>query len=247
MQREKTWRYYLFQPYKWLIYGPVLVLSMLMAAVFILICCRWLPRFCNQKVAPGWCSLNTISAFTSVEVRGQQQLDPNQSYIIVANHLSHFDIFLLYGRLGLDIRWVMKQELRSLPFFGVAAEKLGHIYIDRSDRTRAHAQLREAQDKFTPGSSIIFFPEGTRSEGGALLPFKKGAFVMAKQMRLPVLPVVLSGTESVLPPRSLDLYPGHTVMTILEPISQDDVISMSHDDLKERARNAILTEQQGQR
>lgn len=246
MQRQKNWRYYLFQPYKWLVFGPVLVLSMLLAAVFILLFCRWLPRFCNQKVAPGWCSLNTLTALSSVDVRGQQRMDPRQSYIIVANHLSHFDIFLLYGRLGLDIRWVMKQELRSLPFFGVAAEKLGHIYIDRSDRAKAHAQLREAQLKFTPGSSIIFFPEGTRSESGALLPFKSGAFVMAKQMQLPILPVVLAGTGAVAPPKSLDLYPGKTVMTVLEPIPESDVINMSHEDLKERARNAILAQQQSE-
>ncbi len=244
MQREKNWRYYLFQPYKWLVFGPVLVLSMLLAAIFILLFCRWCPRFCNQKVAPGWCSLNTLTALSSVEVRGQERMDPRQSYIIVANHLSHFDIFLLYGRLGLDIRWVMKQELRSLPFFGIAAEKLGHIYIDRSDRAKAHKQLREAQQKFTPGSSIIFFPEGTRSEKGVLLPFKSGAFVMAKQMQLPILPVVLAGTDAVVPARSLDLYPGKTVMTVLEPISKEDVISLSHDQLKQRARNAILNEQQ---
>ncbi|MEM8498463.1 MAG: lysophospholipid acyltransferase family protein [Pseudomonadota bacterium] len=243
MQRQKNWRYYLFQPYKWLVFGPVLVLSMLLAAVFILLFCRWLPRFCNQKVAPGWCSLNTMTALSSVDVRGRQRMDPNQSYIIVANHLSHFDIFLLYGRLGLDIRWVMKQELRSLPFFGVAAEKLGHIYVDRSDRAKAHAQLKEAQQKFTPGSSIIFFPEGTRGEGGGLLPFKSGAFVMAKQMQLPILPVVLAGTDAVAPARSLDLYPGKTVMTVLEPIAQNDVIELSHEELKERARNAIQTEQ----
>lgn len=242
MQREKNWRYYLFQPYKWLVYGPLLVLSMLLAAIFILLFCRWCPRFCNQKVAPGWCALNTLTAFSRVDVHGQQHMNPNQSYIIVANHLSHFDIFLLYGRLGLDIRWVMKQELRSLPFFGVAAEKLGHIYIDRKDRSKAHAQLKGAQEKFTRGSSIIFFPEGTRSEQGTLLPFKSGAFVMAKQMQLPILPVVLAGTDAVLPPRSLDLYPGNTVMTVLEPIPQADVISMSHDELKQRARNAMQTE-----
>lgn len=244
MQRQKNWRYYLFQPYKWLVYGPVLVLSMLLAAIFILLFCRWLPRFCNQKVAPGWCTLNTLTALSTVDVRGQQRMIPGQSYIIVANHLSHFDIFLLYGRLGLDIRWVMKQELRSLPFFGVAAEKLGHIYVDRSDRAKARAQLKEAQQKFTPGSSIIFFPEGTRSEGSALLPFKSGAFVMAKQMQLPILPVVLAGTDAVVPPRTLDLYPGKTVMTVLEPIGQNDVTKLSHEELKERARNAIQTEQQ---
>ncbi|MFK7730674.1 MAG: lysophospholipid acyltransferase family protein [Pseudomonadales bacterium] len=244
MQRQKNWRYYLFQPYKWLVFGPLLVLSMLLAAVFIVLFGRWCPRFCNQKLAPGWCSLNTLTALSSVDVSGQHRIDPGQSYIIVANHLSHFDIFLLYGRLGLDIRWVMKQELRSLPFFGVAAEKLGHIYIDRSDRDKAHAQLKAAQQKFSSGSSIIFFPEGTRSEGGALLPFKSGAFVMAKQMQLPILPVVLSGTDAVAPPRSLDLYPGKTVMTVLEPIPADDVINMNHEELKERARNAIQLAQQ---
>ena len=86
-----------------------------------------------------------------------------QSYVIVSNHQSQYDILLMYGWLGTDFRWVMKKELRRVPVLGLACEKLGHIYVDRSDSAAAVASLNAARKKLVNGTSVVFFPEGTRS------------------------------------------------------------------------------------
>lgn len=239
MSRKKDWRYYLFQPYKWLVFGPVLALSMIIGALIVLLVGRWFPRFCNRGVAAGWCVLNTYTSLSKINTLGAELIDKQQSYIIVANHLSHFDIFLLYGWLGLDIRWVMKQELRKIPLFGSACEALGHIYIDRGNHEVAQAQLSAARESFVPGTSIVFFPEGTRNTSGELKSFKSGAFIMAKQMQLPILPIALVGTDEIAPARTLDLFPGTAEVRILPPIAVEEVMELSSNQLKERARDAI--------
>ncbi len=239
MKRRNIWLYSLFQPYKWLVFGPLLVLSTALAGSFIILFGRWLPRFCNQRVAPGWCRFIAAIALSATQVNGRANLVPGQSYIVVANHQSHFDILALYGSLGLDLRWVMKQELRKIPVFGRAAEELGHIYVDRRNRQRAREQMAAARKGFRPGTSVLFFPEGTRSDNGELLPFKSGAFAMAKQLELPILPVALSGTRDIAPARSLDLFPGTAQMTVLEPIPSSEVCALDIEDLIERSRRQL--------
>ncbi len=176
---------------------------------------------------------------STIKVKDLAAINTEQSYIVVANHISHFDILALFGWLDLDIKWVMKQELRKVPFIGGATAALGNIFIDRKDHSRALQQLRDAQKRFRPGTSIIFFPEGTRQTGQTLGHFKKGAFVMAKQLGLPILPVVLQGTDKVFPAKTLDLYPGHMTMSLLAPITVDEVQRLSAEELTAKTRSAI--------
>ena len=152
-----------------------------------------------------------------VEVHGRHHLLPGQSYVIVANHLSQFDIFVLYGYLGVDFRWVMKHELRKIPVIGICCEKLGHVFINRDNTEAAIASLNEARARLANGASVLFFPEGTRSRDGQLKSFKKGAFKMAQDLHMPVLPVTLSGTFDILPAGTLRLHPGATARLILHP------------------------------
>jgi 1-acyl-sn-glycerol-3-phosphate acyltransferase len=139
--------------------------------------------------------------------------------VIVANHQSHYDIFLLYGWLGVDFKWVMKQELRKAPMIGVACDRLGHIFVDRSDRQAAIASLQTAKERIRNGTSVFFFPEGTRSRSGDLRAFKKGAFRMALDLDLPILPITLVGTRRIMPPDSLDIFPGKARMIIHPPVA----------------------------
>jgi 1-acyl-sn-glycerol-3-phosphate acyltransferase len=153
-----------------------------------------------------------------VTVEGAQHVDAGRSHVVVANHQSQFDILVIYGWLGIDFRWVMKQELRKVPVLGVCCEKLGHIFIDRSDRGAAIAAIERAKRDIPEGTSIFFFPEGTRSRDGSLLPFKKGAFRMAVEFQMPILPVSIAGTHSMLPPDTLRFRPGHARMVIHPPV-----------------------------
>jgi 1-acyl-sn-glycerol-3-phosphate acyltransferase len=223
--------YILYQPYKWLVVVPVLVLStFILGAMAIVIASTISPELASMTCAVWWARLNGCIAPMLVSVRGRTNIDPRQSYVIVSNHQSHYDVFVLYGWLGIDFKWVMKKELRKLPVFGFACEKMGHIYIDRSNRETAVASLEEAKKSVVNGTSVLFFPEGTRSKTGEIGEFKKGAFVMALDLGLPVLPITILGTGKILPAKTMDLFPGRANMVIHEPV---DVLGCDTENVQE--------------
>jgi 1-acyl-sn-glycerol-3-phosphate acyltransferase len=154
-----------------------------------------------------------------VEVIGRENIDTKQSYVIVSNHQSHYDIFVLYGWIGIDIKWVMKASLRKIPFLGPACARLGHIYIDRSNSRSAIESINRAKEKIVNGTSVIFFPEGTRTSTGELIPFKKGAFRFAIDLNIPILPVTITGTRNILPRDTMNLFPGKATMVIHPPVA----------------------------
>ena len=208
----------LYQPYKWLIFAPLLVCTtFLFGALAFLGAALTGPRF-GSIFGVIWARVNSIVTPMVVETRGKLNIDKTQSYVIVSNHQSQYDIFVLYGWLGIDFKWVMKMELRKVPALGIACEKIGHIFIDRSNTEAALRSLDEAKSKIVNGTSVIFFPEGTRSLDGNLGNFKKGAFKMALDLGIPILPVTISGTRAILPTKSFDLFPGRATMTIHPPV-----------------------------
>ena len=231
----------LYQPYKWLFFIPFVTggSTVLMGLGAVLLAATLGPRAGSRICGVLWARLHTYLTPVSVTVLGRRNIDPKQSYVVVANHQSNFDIFLLYGWLGVDFKWVMKRELRKAPFLGVACEKLGHIYIDRSNTQAAIASLRDAKRKIVNGTSVLFFPEGTRSRSGELLEFKKGAFQMALDLGLPILPVTITGTRKVLPPKTLDLFPGPVRMQFHAPVDVSGTTRETMDDLISRVRGII--------
>ena len=208
----------LFFLYSWLVFVPLMAATTLVCGVLCLMLVPFLPadRVARYTAVP-WAKLCLLYSGVRVDIYGRHNLQPGQSYVVVANHLSQFDIFVLYGYLGMDFRWVMKHELRKLPIIGICCEKLGHIFINRSDKQAAIASLNEARARLSNGASVLFFPEGTRSRNGQLKPFKKGAFKMAQELQLPILPVTLTGTFEILPPGTIRLQPGHQATLTLHP------------------------------
>lgn len=216
----QTFLRYLYLPYKWLVFLPVFIASTTFFGGLAVILLFFLkPRTVSAICGGTWARVNAWATPVWVKVSGRENIDPEQSYVIVANHQSHYDIFLLYGWLGVDFKWVMKQELRKAPMIGIACDRLGHIFVDRSNREAAIASLETAKDRITEGTSVFFFPEGTRSRGGELQSFKKGAFRMAMDLDLPILPVTLVGTRRIMPPDSLDIFPGTAGMIIHPPVA----------------------------
>ena len=197
------------------------------------------PRITSFICGTIWARLNGYLTPIRVKVTGRENIDQTQSYVIVANHQSQYDIFVLYGWLGIDFKWVMKQELRKVPGIGIGCEKVGHIFIDRSNHEKALASLRAAKEKIVNGTSVIFFPEGTRSRDGSLGVFKKGAFKMAVDLRLPILPITIVGTRDILPTDSVDLFPGRARMIIHKPIDTGGYKDDNLDELVDRARGII--------
>ncbi|HXG53589.1 MAG TPA: lysophospholipid acyltransferase family protein [candidate division Zixibacteria bacterium] len=156
----------------------------------------------------------------SVQVRGLDRIDPARGYIFIANHQSNIDIPVLVQSLpGFQLRWIAKKELLRVPFFGWALRASKHITIDRANRTEAARSLAEAEEKLRAGISIVVFPEGTRSRTGALLPFKRGGFVLAVQTGTPIVPVTINGTGALLPAGAWRVRPGPVEVVIGEPVS----------------------------
>ncbi|MDJ0667341.1 MAG: lysophospholipid acyltransferase family protein [Desulfobacterales bacterium] len=210
----------LYSIYKWLVVIPVLGLSTFINGMSV-VAMVWFvnPKTLSRIFGTSWARVNSWFTPMMVRVYGREHIDPNQSYVIVCNHQSQYDIFVLYGWLGIDFKWIMKQELRNIPVIGVACEKLGHIYVDRSNREAALGAIEAAKSRLTDGTSVLFFPEGTRSRDGRLKKFKRGAFYLALDLHLPLLPITINGTRAILPSDTLDLFPGRATMTIHEPIA----------------------------
>lgn len=235
--KKASW--YLYQPYKWLFIVPVLVFSTVILSTCAILTSLILTPRLGGKFAVMWARVNSFFTPMTVKVKGLENITKKQSYVIVANHLSLYDIYVLYGWSGIDIRWVMKQELRKVPVIGLVCAVLQHIYIDRSDPEKAIESINRAKEKIINGTSIIFFPEGSRSHDGKLQPFKKGAFRLAADLDLPVLPVTLNGTREVLGKGTLNLHPGTAEMTIHEPVYPTGIDNEAVTDLMNASRAKI--------
>jgi len=197
------------------------------------------PRFASRFFATRWARILARLTPIRVTVRGAEHADRNRRYVVVCNHQSQYDILVIYGWLDLDLKWVMKQELRKIPGIGIGCEKAGHIFIDRSNPRSARASVQKALERLGDGVGILFFAEGTRSLDGRLLPFKKGAFRLAIEQQLPVLPVTLIGTREILPAKTLNLFPGHATMLIHPAIETRNMAAGQVDELLELTRQTI--------
>ena len=133
-----------------------------------------------------------------VQVTGMEQLDPNQTYIFAGNHCSQYDIFAFQGYFPHDFRWIAKKELFRIPLFGQAMHRVGYIPIDRSHGRQALKSLDEAAKRIAAGSSVLIFPEGTRSGDGVLHEFKTGAVMLAIKAGVPIVPLGFNGSYEVL-------------------------------------------------
>ncbi len=241
MRSVKKILYFLYQPYKWILYIPFFCLSTILfgpiAAILAFLADDRIASFVGGVI---WARLNSWMIPMIVKVSGRENIDTKQSYVVIANHQSAFDIFVLYGFLNINFKWVMKQEARKLPGIGIGCEKVGHIFIDRTDHDSAIKSLNEAKKKIINGTSIIFFPEGTRSFDGVVMDFKKGAFKMALDLNLPILPVSIIGTKEVLPNRTLDIFPGKVSMKIQEPIPVEGYSDENVEELINKAHKIMV-------
>jgi len=237
---EKQLGFLLYQPYKLLIFVPILIVcTNLIAASIVLLMALGLDTL-PRRAPILWARIIALGSLSRVRVSGRQHINPSQSYVVVANHRSHFDILAVYGWLGIDFRWVMKQELRKVPALGIACERLGHVFVDRSNSQKAQASIQKAKSEICAGTSIFFFPEGTRTDRAQMLPFKGGAFRLAKELGLPILPVTINGSGNILPTKTLNLLPGTVEMIIHEPISSEGVSEQELSQLARERINSVL-------
>ena len=229
--------------YQWLVAIPFLGLSTLLIGLpLIAISVMGFGDFGSRTLAVMWAKLNSIVLRMHVKVEGLEHIRSRQSYVLTANHESALDILLIYGYLPIELKWVMKKELRRVPVIGGACAAMGHILIDRSNSTQAVESIQNASAKLTDGMSVMFFPEGTRSSDGSVLPFKKGAFRLAVDLAIPVLPITIEGTRNMLPTGTLDWQPGCVTLQIHPELQ---TVGMTSHDVAELSNNteAIIRRQ----
>lgn len=186
-------------------------------------------------------SARSLGVATGVEVklRGLENL-PDAPAVITPNHASHFDIAALLGYLPGNNRFAAKKELFREPVLGLAMKTLGMIPIDRDDPARSIDRLNRLQTSGHGSFSLIIFPEGTRSPGTGLQPFKKGAFALAAQLRRPIVPIAIHGTSGVMPPgKYLSIRPGTVVLEVLPPIETEGLGYDDRDRLSDQTRAEI--------
>lgn len=165
----------------------------------------------EQFFATVWCWLLGVEAvYENLEV-----LKTKKNFVLAPNHQSLMDIMVLY-RLPLKFHWIAKKQLSRIPFFGWALKACGTYFVNRdSSGHDVKVVMKEVEDGLISGESVLMFPEGTRSRTGQLGPFKKGAFKVAQNTQVPLLPIAILGTYGIVPPKSLPKRWGHKVIVKL--------------------------------
>jgi 1-acyl-sn-glycerol-3-phosphate acyltransferase len=236
------WRSFLF-------YTVSTLFTMVLGAAAILAALVTRKSNASHILGRWWGNLTLWTAGVTVQVHGLEHIDPASSYVYAANHQSWFDIFAMLGKLPVQFRWLAKTELFKVFVLGRAMAAAGYIPIDRSNRRQAFESIKLAAQRVREGTSVVIFPEGTRSLDGKLQDFKKGGFILAIQSQHPIVPISISGTHTILPKTGQwRIHPGLVQMTIGRPISTEGLTAKDRDQLIEQVREAIrqhLTSEEG--
>ena len=209
----------LYRIYQLFIMLPVVVVSTILTAVVTVIgSSLGGSRWWGYWPAKIWSKIFCWITLVSVSVKGRENIDRNTSYVFVANHQGAYDIFSIYGFLGHNFKWMMKKSLEKVPFAGWACKHSGQIFVDNSTPSAIKHTMEAAKHQLQDGMSLVVFPEGARTFTGKLGRFKRGAYTLAIEFGLPVVPVSINGAYEILPRTGKLPHWGHITLTIHKPI-----------------------------
>ncbi len=214
---------FLYRLYQLCVVLPLFLLASVVTALTTVVgCLVGNGHFWGYYPGKYWSRLIVRLLFLPVKVEGRENLSDGQSYVFVANHQGAFDIFLIYGFLNRNFKWMMKRSLRNVPLVGMACAYAHHIFVDRSGVSKIKATYDEARAVLRDGMSLVVFPEGARTFTGHMGKFRRGAFMLADELQLPVCPLTINGSFNVMP-RTRDWHwvTWHPLtLTIHKPIEQ---------------------------
>ena len=215
-----------------------MVVLTLFTAVFTMIFVPFRNAEFVHRVQQFWSRSFYRLMFLPVTVEGLEHIQPGQSYVFVSNHQSMFDVWLIYGWLPVIFKWLMKAELRKVPFVGIACKAAGHIFVDRKNPKAAMESMENIKKQLKDGVCTVIFPEGTRTKDGQVGRFKRGAFQIALDLKLPIIPISLSGCYDVLPKGKPFVYRRPVRMYVGEPI--DITQFENNNDAIDFVRNKVI-------
>jgi 1-acyl-sn-glycerol-3-phosphate acyltransferase len=193
----------------------------------------------SHRIAILWADIILIISGVRTNLFNPEVLIPGQSYIFAANHRSAFDIPVLISKLPIQFRWLAKDSLFKIPFFGWAMKRTGYIPINRSHPKQAYQSLLLAAKKVNEGTSVVIFPEGTRQETDQLGEFKKGGFILALKSKKPIVPIGIQGSAHILPKNGFWITPGTVRIILGTPIPTEGYKAKDADILMQKVREAI--------
>lgn len=205
--------------YQWFIAGPIFLVATILTAIITAAGSMlgnsdfwgyWPPHI--------WARFTCIIFLMRVKVSGRENIDKNTSYVFVANHQGAYDIWSIYGYLSHNFKWLMKKELEKIFLVGWACKCAGQIFVDDSSVAGIKETIADAEKTLRHGMSLMIFPEGSRSWDGRMIPFKRGAFMLAAEFRLPVVPVSIDGSFRAMPRTTYNMTPSTIRITIHKPI-----------------------------
>jgi 1-acyl-sn-glycerol-3-phosphate acyltransferase len=190
-----------------------------------------------HRCARTWARLILRTTGVEVEVSGLERVEPGRSYVFAANHESIYDIPIVFGSIPFQLRIVAKESLGRIPFMGWHLHRAGHLLVDRRN---PGADIVEKMGRLiSESSSLIVFPEGTRSVNGDIARFKKGSFLVAIDAGLPVVPVTIEGSRHVMTKGRLMVRPGTVRLTVHEPVATAGVLRASAPDFAAQVRQIV--------
>lgn len=174
-----------------------------------------------RKLGGIWGWMGLWLSGIKLRIIGEENYDPNASYVIVSNHASMYDILAVLAGIKNNLRIMAKIELSKVPLWGWAVRRGDFIFIRRGGNREALKSLIEAKEKLDAGKSAYIFADGTRSPDGTIQPFKRGAFTIAVKAKKPILPVTILGSYNIMPRGTLNINGGTITLVINKPISSD--------------------------
>ncbi len=187
-------------------------------------------------------SIIDMSSIWKLVVTGREHLQAGKHYIIIANHQSMLDILAVCAALPLNFKFLAKRELFHIPFMGWAMSSAGYVPVDRASHKSGRDAIRRINRVLEKNVSVLLFPEGTRSPDGKIRAFKMGAFKLARDNKIEILPIVIDGTGQALPKKSFLIRKRSSfVVSIGKPVSLDDFADSSMEEAKEKIRHEMVS------
>jgi 1-acyl-sn-glycerol-3-phosphate acyltransferase len=171
------------------------------------------------RVCRVWSAIVLGVPGVKVDIKVRGKIDPRKPYVFMANHASMVDIWAMFLRMPVPVRFIAKKQLGKIPVFGWAMRAGRFVFIDRQNAASARRSIQEAAQRIKRGQSVAIFPEGTRTRDGKLGAFKKGGFHLAIDSGVEIVPMAIRGTGAVMPPGTPLIRAGHVEIEIDEPIS----------------------------